>query len=95
MKNTEAKAIKKIREYKNRLKFYSINKSLDIAIDALEKRIPKRLNNIHVKRDFYGHPFLITGDCPTCGASGINTSTTNYCYCCGQRVDGSGWEESE
>lgn len=38
MKTTEAKAIKKIREYKNRLNFYSINKSLDIAIDALEKK---------------------------------------------------------
>ena len=55
--------------------------ALNIAIEAIEKQIPKK--TLPEKR-YYGH-----GRCPSCNAV-FTDKTTNYCGNCGQAIDWSG-----
>lgn len=63
---------------------HKITQPLCMAIEALEKQIPKKPRE--------RHPFKSFG---SCGACGINISTRtdkNYCGNCGQAID---WEVEE
>lgn len=53
-------------------------KAFDIAVEALEKQIPKKLL---AETKYYG-----IGKCPRCGAVFLD-QTTNYCGNCGQALD--------
>lgn len=59
----------------------TIKESMEMAILAIEKQIPKKVNDIHT--DEYV--------CPTCFSenSGCEEKivTDKYCPCCGQRLD--------
>lgn len=59
---------------------------------ALEKQMPKKVSNRKLLRDFHDKPYSIRGNCPVCGYIGIMSTQTDYCYCCGQRLD---WEGEE
>lgn len=59
---------------------------LHMAVDALEKQIPKEVKNRKLLRDFYKTPYAIRGDCPTCGSIGLLSSNTDYCNACGQKL---------
>lgn len=65
-------------------------KALDIAIQALEKQIPKKVQLRHIRK-FDGFD---DGECPTCG---LNVSrdcdgTDIFCPDCGQKLD---WSDEE
>ena len=64
------------------------NKAISMAIDALEKQIPKK--PLHMHKNYY---------CPICKEDGwmlwddaIPNDMDNYCGKCGQAID---WEVSE
>lgn len=59
------------------------------AIKALEKQIPKKLNNIKSILDFSGNYYTSRGNCPCCGAEGLFRSMS-YCSYCGQKLDWGG-----
>ena len=63
-------------------------KSLDIAISALEKQIPKN----PIEDDYYDEPAV----CPNCGGNVINMADNDYhfqhCHYCGQALK---WRDSE
>lgn len=61
--------------------YYMLCEALDIAIEALEKQLPKK---VAFKRNAYGGISV----CPICGASDYG----KYCRQCGQRIN---WEEEE
>lgn len=54
---------------------------LEIAINALEKQIPKKLLNPCGR--YFGK--AKGGNCPCCGAH-TNSITNNYCRKCGQKL---------
>lgn len=58
----------------------------EMAIDALEKRIPKEVKNRKILMDFHQTPYTIRGDCPICGSVGLLASNTDYCNACGQKL---------
>ena len=59
----------------------------NLAIEALEKQIPKKVVNFEKACDTYG-------DCPRCGESHWfeGDDSFNYCPDCGQALD---WSEEE
>ena len=59
----------------------------DMAISALEKQIPKKLQNLH---RFRGREKCV-GTCPTCGYV-CCSDYGDYCGGCGQAID---WTEGE
>lgn len=73
--------------------YYMLRESLDIAIEALEKQLPKRprengMSDGLIKRTKYY-------TCQTCGNCLLTEmmnerQNTNYCWDCGQRLD---WSE--
>lgn len=66
--------------------------ALNMAIDALEKQIPKSLNDI---RKIYAewNKIIKAGRCPCCNAFIFETySTSTVCVYCGQRLR---WYEQE
>ena len=60
-------------------------KSLEMAIAALEKQIPKKMNDI----DEYEEDELC-GYCPQCNKLQSNLWNENFCGVCGQAIDWSG-----
>lgn len=56
----------------------------EMAIEALEKQIPKKVSNRKVVYDF---PASVHGDCPACGSINLSSADTNYCNVCGQKLD--------
>ena len=65
-------------------------KSLVVAINALEKQIPKKPEN--KKYSFYPHSNLLKskyGECPVCKTI---QADDEYCANCGQKLD---WSEEE
>ena len=62
--------------------------AFDVAIEALEKQIPKKPLNPYGR--YYGK--AKGGNCPICGA-GTNSVTYTYCRKCGQALDWGGKEE--
>lgn len=54
------------------------------AIRAIQKQIPKKINNRSVIKNF---PISVHGDCPTCGSKNLSSADTDYCNACGQKLD--------
>ena len=59
----------------------------EIAVKAMEKQIPKKLQNLH---GFRGREKCV-GTCPTCGYA-CCSDYGDYCGGCGQAID---WTEGE
>ena len=76
-------------QYKDRL-IQKVENAMVSAINALEKQMPKKVLNRKLLRDFNNKLYAFRGDCPTCGCERIMSKDTNYCYCCGQKLD---WDE--
>lgn len=62
-----------------------------IAIEALEKQLPKKVDAKENFRDFYGRLIYYKGFCPNCGFV-VDSSKNNHCNACGQKLD---WKEAE
>ena len=62
-----------------------ISKAMKMAIQALEKQIPKKVQLRHIRK-FDGFD---DGECPTCGNSVSRDcdGTDNFCPDCGQKLD--------
>ena len=60
-----------------------IDSAIIVATNALEKQIPKKLNNIHQHVDHK------TGYCPSCNTRLAHFGDMNYCHKCGVKLD---WE---
>lgn len=62
--------------------------ALTVAIEALEKQIPKK----PIEDGYYDEPCV----CPNCGSNVINEADNDYqfnhCYHCGQALD---WSDAE
>ena len=63
-------------------------KSIEIAIQALEKQIPKKPKKIEAE----GYRYTDTYRCPTCCGNFSGTGIADYCYHCGQKLD---WSDEE
>ena len=61
--------------------------AVEIAVDAMEKRIPKKPNYKEEDR-FVKELFAVYTYCPVCGKEVVVDDM--YCVCCGQAID---WEE--
>lgn len=57
------------------------NEALGVAVEALEKQIPKKLT---VSEEIYC--------CPRCGENAAILQGDNYCFNCGQALD---WSDTE
>lgn len=57
----------------------------ETAIEALEKQIPKKVNNRALIA--LSFPAYIRGDCPVCRSRYLTSKDTNYCNVCGQKLD--------
>lgn len=66
------------------------NEAQTLAIDALEKQVPKKVLNQKGLKNFNSQKYAIRGNCPVCGTEDLISSTSDYCYHCGQALD---WEE--
>ncbi|MTI49683.1 MAG: hypothetical protein FH761_17775 [Firmicutes bacterium] len=63
--------------------------SLDMAIKALEKQIPKEpIKHYKVHGNTYA-------ECPNCNHTGLRQSTHDHCWWCGQRLDWIGYLRTE
>ena len=67
--------------------FEDIEKAYDMAIEALEKQVPKKPLNITAEHD--GD----YGECPCCGMPVNDFSEINICGSCGQALDWRGGME--
>lgn len=63
-----------------------ITKALNMAVDALEKQIPKKTT----KRQYVPNGTLVYGHCPNCDS--FSKNFFNYCRNCGQALD---WSDAE
>lgn len=83
--------IEKAIELEQRRFFCNADETINtIAVYCMEKQIPTKIKNRRVLKDFNGHPYAIKGDCPFCGCEGLCARKTDYCICCGQRIE---WED--
>ena len=63
------------------------NIAIEMAINALEKQIPKKPKKSQSKLRYLG-----TYMCPSCGGDFSGTGVASYCYHCGQRFK---WNDAE
>jgi hypothetical protein len=84
---TKEEAIKRIKDHiqVHKIGDYPhiyLRESLDMAIEALEKQIPKQ----PIEDGYYDEPCV----CPNCGSTVINEADNDYnfdhCYYCGQAL---------
>lgn len=73
--------------------YYMLRESLDIAIEALEKQLPKKTRENGMQDGLIRKIKYYT--CPTCGNCLLTEmmnerQNTGYCWDCGQRLD---WSE--
>lgn len=68
--------------------YQMLRESLDMALAALEKQVPKK----PVKVDNPGIRYTDTYRCPLCGGNFTGTGIADYCYHCGQALD---WEDHQ
>lgn len=68
-----------------------IEERYDLAIKALEKQLPKKVDAKENFRDFYGRLIYYKGFCPNCGFV-MDSSKNNHCNACGQKLDWTGEE---
>ena len=66
-----------------------IEEYYNLAIEALEKQLPKRVENRTEYRNLYGHLIFYKGFCPSCGRV-VESYRNNSCHVCTQRLD---WSE--
>lgn len=75
---TNEEAYKYIKErYESHLFNAEENYAIMVAIEALEKQIPKKVTN---QEGYYFPP------CPSCGRKSAFVGKNNYCEVCGQRL---------
>ena len=73
--------------------YYMLCEVLDIAIEALEKQLPKKAKENGIRGGWLGKQKHYT--CPNCGNCLLTEmmnerQNTSYCWDCGQRLD---WSE--
>lgn len=78
---TIEEAIKSIKALKRFICEPEWKASLNMAIESLEKQIPKKTITIENN--------IIRNGCPVCEC--VNEDGNNYCRYCGQRLDWEGW----
>ena len=66
-----------------------VEENAKIAIEALEKQLPKKVENRTEYRNLYGHLIFYKGFCPSCGRV-VESYRDNSCHICTQRLD---WSE--
>ena len=93
---TESEAIKEVRFNMSKIGLNNksakrVSEAKNMAIQALEKQIPKKVVLRHIRK----YDGFDDGECPTCGNSVLRDGFSNDVYCdnCGQKLDWS--EESE
>lgn len=93
---TENEAIKILQEEKTYMDDHAgraQSEAFQIAINALEKQIPKKPKKSQSKLRYLG-----TYMCPSCGGDFSGTGVASYCYHCGQRFkwnDAEDWSDGE
>lgn len=91
---TESEAIewiKELRDSEEIREFYYVEnfiKACDMAIQALEKQIPKK----PVKSEKQVIRYVNTYECPICNLKFTGTGIAKWCYHCGQKLD---WSNEE
>ena len=85
-------AIKAMKFYKEKLYngiFNQFISAFDIAIEALEKQIPKKPTMVGEEYIFERDEWEKDYECSTCGNPYVGDS---YCSCCGQKLD---WSDTK
>lgn len=60
----------------------------EIAVEALEKQIPKKVKNIRFSRDYeLAEHNIMEGECPECGETMTGNTFGEYCGSCGVALD--------
>ena len=82
---TESEAIKELHKIRPRGGIIPQKRaeSLDVAIQALEKQIPKKPIMCDKQDIRYVHKY----QCPNCKGTFTGTGFSKYCYHCGQKLD--------
>lgn len=84
----EAEAIECLKSNKPTSGYVMLQESIDVAIKALEKQIPKKPTEINDECGYF--------ECPTCGdliyAEGARFKEHKYCLSCGRKLD---WGDEE
>ena len=65
-----------------------LKEGLDLAIEVLEKQIPKKPTKTYEVIAEY----KLFGECPNCGHTGLKQNTHVHCWWCGQAID---WSEGK
>lgn len=68
--------------------YYSLNEALDMALQALEKQIPKKPSKSEKQVIRYVNTYY----CPICKLGFTGTGIAKWCYHCGQKLD---WSNEE
>ncbi|MBO1264355.1 hypothetical protein J3A84_04780 [Proteiniclasticum sp. SCR006] len=64
--------------------------TIELAIQALEKQIEKKVKNIRFSRDYeLAEHNIMEGECPDCGETVTGSYLGNYCGSCGVALN---WE---
>ena len=87
---TEIEAIKELHEIRPRggIIPQKREEAIDMAINALEKQIPKK----PIKSENQVVRYVNTYYCPTCELGITGTNIAKWCYHCGQKLD---WSDEE
>lgn len=87
---TESEAIKELHKIRPRGGIIPQKRAeaLDVAIQALEKQIPKK----PIKSENQVVRYVNTYYCPTCELGITGTNIAKWCYHCGQKID---WSDEE
>ena len=89
---TEIEAIKAIKSNRPTSGYIILNEALGMAINALEKQIPKKIVHVKLRPTEWGSGFR----CPECEAEqtateffgyGKSDNKITFCWGCGQKLD--------
>ena len=73
--------------------FTELEEAMEVAIQALEKQVPKKVKNIRFSRDReLAEHNIMEGECPECGETMTGNTFGEYCGSCGIALDW-GYEE--
>ena len=87
---TAQEAIKRLQYERAAREYHSnLNEVFDMAIEALEKQIPKKPIKINETYVVERGEWVADYECPSCGNPYADDS---YCSCCGQKLD---WGDGE
>ena len=79
----EAEAIECLKSNKPTTGYIMLQEAVDMAIQALEKQIPKK----PVKSENQVARYVNTYYCPICNLGITGTNIAKWCYHCGQKLD--------